>query len=270
MDEKKSLPSKKRSTDDSKQDERSRKVLRSTINEFDWQSLCFLCGFSKKKGNSVLQRVSPGQDIKTKVLQAAITKHDLEVQNRLALCGEFDLSSVGAGYHKHPCYNSYVGGTKNIREAPNTKTERLPEQASKSDDCDASFHCDLGEHCDIHALESSNESIFIEENTTNFFYENISRMTLDLFKERFVNNEIIPLTEICSTFRKVLFEQCKEESVVRSAFIKSKIVHLASVYNIEFYSEAGLPDLVCLNNIPIHYFVRKIYNLLLENEKKTK
>ena len=46
-----------------------------------------------------------------------------------------------------------------------------------------------------------------------------------------------------------------------SSFIKSKLMRLSKDYNIGFYSDTGLPDLVCLNNIPTHYFIRKIYNL---------
>ena len=78
-------------------------------------------------------------------------------------------------------------------------------------------------------------------------------MTLDLFKERFINYEIIPLSEICSSFRKILFQQCKKEFAVRSTLIKSKILDFPWDYDIVFYSEVGLPDLVCLNNIPFRF-----------------
>lgn len=67
--------------------------------------MCFHCGHVKK-GNSTAHCVT-ATGLKPTFLAAAIRKNDKEVQNRLALCDGFKLSSIGAQYHKNPCCNKY-------------------------------------------------------------------------------------------------------------------------------------------------------------------
>lgn len=265
MNKEKAATKKRKSTNS--QNEAPIKTLRSTLSEFDWKSLCFFCGFAKKQGNTVLHRVSCSEDLKSAVLEVAVEKNDIQVQSRLALLGEFDLTAVGAVYHKNPCYNTFLSNKKK-KIVSKIDNNRSNEQFSNSCD-ETSFQCNIGGECNIpevSSIEKSNDSTD-EKNAVEYSYIDIMKITLDLFKDRFTSYEIILSTEIYCTYKSVLFEKCKHECTQRTSFLKSKILSLASDYNIEFYCETGLPDLICLKDIPTHYFVRKIHNLLLENER---
>lgn len=266
MEEEGPSPSKKRLSENPEYDDSNKKILRSTLKEFDWEKLCFICGNRKKNGNSILTRVLHGSEVIKKILDVAKLKYDFDVQNRLKLCGEFDLFSVGAGYHKKPCYHNYVSCARKLSTGSN-ENESLPSNHLDTNDLNSNFNYGSVDNYGNGSVNSNETNDYSDTTPVNknYTYEDIVKSTLDIFKERLENNEIIAFPDICTEFRKILFEKWEQQCVVRSNFIKSKVLEFFSE-SITFYSESGYPDLVCLKRLSTSYFVRKLYSLQKESK----
>lgn len=199
-----------------------KRLSREATSTFSWDDHCFICGEAEN-----LKKNKPLSKVNMRPSEVRQKVLDAALERKddpvvQRLLYVEDLFAKNARYHR-VCYQTYQG-KRNI-EAHKRKL--------------------------VASIESSS-------------HDKAATLAYESFREQFQNESVVLLPEICKKYRETLVSLGIDPDVAsqtRSFFIKEKLNALFGK-EISFYSQRGMPDVVCSNSLTVGTMMKKVHAII--------